>query len=209
MGEISKGRTIREFILGNVFVPTLLTSLWFTIYGGLGLEMEMKAEEMGLGGNYHMLYPDTKNASLPAYAEYDPANYDYAYNKGICDDEHAVLNNGTMWRLGCRNYQDQLWDVIEDNPLSDMMSWLTLVAVVTYFVTSSDSGSHVIDMLCANGEEDPPIVQRIFWAVGEGAVAWALLDAGGSSALSALQTASIAAGMPFCIIMIGMMISSY
>jgi len=89
------------------------------------------------------------------------------------------------------------------------MGGITLVAVITYFVTSSDSGSMVIDMLCSNGIAEPPIAQRIFWALSEGAVAFALLEAGGDDALTALQTASIAAGLPFCVIMIIMMIATW
>merc|ERR1719499_1612497 len=89
------------------------------------------------------------------------------------------------------------------------LGFITTVAVVTYFVTSSDSGSMVIDMLCSNGVAEPPLLQRLFWAASEGAVAFALLEAGGPNALSALQTASIAAGLPFLIIMILMMVSTY
>merc|ERR1719158_26937 len=67
----------------------------------------------------------------------------------------------------------------------------------------------VVDMLCSNGLQEPPILQRIFWGIAEGAVAYSLLQAGGNDAIVALQTASIAAGLPFCIIMIGMMIATY
>jgi len=67
----------------------------------------------------------------------------------------------------------------------------------------------VVDMLCSNGLQEPPVLQRIFWGIAEGAVAFSLLEAGGPDAISALQTASIAAGLPFCMIMIGMMIATY
>ena len=69
--------------------------------------------------------------------------------------------------------------------------------MVLYFVTSSDSGSLVIDILAANGVEEPPVVQRIFWACMEGVTATALLIAGGSNALNALSTVSIVAGLPY------------
>ena len=72
--------------------------------------------------------------------------------------------------------------------------------MVLYFVTSSDSGSLVIDCLSANGHPDPPIFQRIFWALTEGATATALLVSGGDKALRALQTVSIAAGLPFTMV---------
>lgn len=81
--------------------------------------------------------------------------------------------------------------------LGMMMSVLSLIAIILYFVTSSDSGSLVIDCLSANGNPDPPIAQRVFWALTEGATATALLKAGGRDSLSALQTVSIACGLPF------------
>lgn len=247
IAQISKGRTVREFIMGNVFVPSLLTSLWFSIYGGLGLEMEMQAESMGLGGNYHALMPETalgigqdfNNLDLSQFAkqeiytvdangqtgtvptevvirtQYNPADLDYAYNRPACKLDSWPTSqswvDGKIKRLGCQPHSDRLWDVIEANTygMTTFMSFITVVAVVTYFVTSSDSGSMVVDMLCSNGIQEPPVLQRIFWGIAEGAVAYSLLEAGGANALTALQTASIAAGLPFCIIMIGMMIATW
>ncbi len=81
---------------------------------------------------------------------------------------------------------------------------LTIILIVTFFVTSSDSGSLVIDMITAGGKPNPPVAQRIFWAVTEGMVAAALLVAGG---LTALQTAAIATGLPFAFILVLMMVS--
>ncbi|MBT5651637.1 MAG: BCCT family transporter, partial [Nitrospina sp.] len=78
---------------------------------------------------------------------------------------------------------------------------LSTLVIVTFFVTSSDSGSLVIDILTAGGDQDPPANQRVFWAVTEGVIASVLLLAGG---LQALQTAAIASGLPFALIMIGM-----
>ena len=85
--------------------------------------------------------------------------------------------------------------------LGGFLSVLSLCGIILYFVTSSDSGSLVIDCLSANGNPDPPIPQRIFWALTEGACATALLMAGGKSALKALQTAAIIAGLPYTAIM--------
>jgi choline/glycine/proline betaine transport protein len=73
--------------------------------------------------------------------------------------------------------------------------------IVTFFVTSSDSGSLVIDIITAGGNPEPPKVQRVFWAVAEGLVASALLLGGG---LVALQTAAITTGLPFAVILLGM-----
>ena len=78
---------------------------------------------------------------------------------------------------------------------------MSLAGIVLYFVTSSDSGSLVIDCLSANGHPNPPILQRIFWALTEGATATALLVSGGDDALKALRTVSIAAGLPYTIVL--------
>ena len=85
--------------------------------------------------------------------------------------------------------------------LGGFLSVLSLIGIVLYFVTSSDSGSLVIDCLSANGNPDPPILQRIFWALTEGACATALLTAGGKQALDALQTAAIVSGLPYTVVM--------
>lgn len=87
-----------------------------------------------------------------------------------------------------------------------LMNILVIIVIVTFFVTSSDSGSLVIDMITAGGKTNPPVAQRIFWAVTEGIVAAALLVAGG---LTALQTAAIATGLPFAIILVVMMVCLY
>lgn len=89
--------------------------------------------------------------------------------------------------------------LLEQLPWTTLMSMLTTVLVVTFFVTSSDSGSLVIDIITSGGAEDPPVWQRVFWAVSEGVVAAVLLLAGG---LTALQTAAITSALPFGFIML-------
>jgi choline/glycine/proline betaine transport protein len=90
--------------------------------------------------------------------------------------------------------------------LGTIISFLAILVIVTFFVTSSDSGSLVIDMITAGGKTNPPVVQRIFWASTEGIVAAILLVAGG---LTALQTAAIATGLPFAIVLLLMIFSLY
>jgi choline/glycine/proline betaine transport protein len=88
-----------------------------------------------------------------------------------------------------------------------LASVLVVVVVVLFFATSSDSGSLVVDILTNGGDPNPVWQQRLFWAVSEGAVAAVLLIAGaaaGADALGALQAASIAAGLPFCVVLIFM-----
>jgi choline/glycine/proline betaine transport protein len=97
------------------------------------------------------------------------------------------------------NVATALFVFFEQMPLSSAVSLVATVLVVTFFVTSSDSGSLVIDMITSGGRANPPLWTRIFWALAEGVVAAILLAAGG---LVALQTAAIASGFPFAIIML-------
>ena len=92
-----------------------------------------------------------------------------------------------------------LFQFLEQLPFSAITSVLATLLVVTFFVTSSDSGSLVVDMLTSGGETESPVWQRVFWAVVEGIIAAALLLAGG---LQALQTATIASALPFSVVMI-------
>ena len=94
-----------------------------------------------------------------------------------------------------------LYVVLERMPLALITKTLATVLVATFFVTSSDSGTYVIDTFVSGGNPHPPLHQKIIWGVTEGAVAAVLLLAGG---LEALQTASITAALPFSIIMVFM-----
>ena len=152
IARISYGRTVREFIKGVLFVPTILTFIWMTAFGDSALQIEL----FGDGG-------------IAA----------------------AVQENIPV----------SLFVLLEHFPLDSITASLSVLVVITFFVTSSDSGSLVIDIITAGGNPDPPKAQRIFWAVLEGFVAAALLVAGG---LVALQTAAITTGLPFAFVLLGM-----
>ena len=92
-----------------------------------------------------------------------------------------------------------IFQFLEDYPLAMVTSSIATLLVVVFFVTSADSGALVIDMLSSKGEDESPVWQRIFWALLVGAIAIALLLAGG---LGALQAATIASALPFTFIMI-------
>jgi choline/glycine/proline betaine transport protein len=83
--------------------------------------------------------------------------------------------------------------------MSDVLTFIAIAMVVIFFVTSCDSGAMVVDMLCSYGNNNTPVWQRIYWAVGVGVVAAVLLGAGG---LEALQTMTIASALPFAIILL-------
>ena len=91
-------------------------------------------------------------------------------------------------------------------PWAGLTSLVAIVLVVIFFVTSSDSGSLVIDGITAGGKVDAPIIQRIFWAVAQGVVALILLLGGG---LNSLQAASVATGFPFLFVLLLMMLSTW
>ena len=151
IAKISRGRTIRQFVVGVMFVPTLFTFMWFSIFGDTALHLIMNE-------GYHTLIDQVQA-------------------------DHAVA----------------LFKLFEVLPFSSLVSFLTVILIVTFFVTSSDSGSLVIDSLASGGAAITPIWQRVFWASSEGAVAATLLLAGG---LGALQTMTIASALPFSLIMI-------
>ena len=102
--------------------------------------------------------------------------------------------------------EEMLFALLDGFPLATITSLIATVVIITFFVTSSDSGSLVIDMLASGGNPDPPRQQRIFWAVSEGLVAAVLLFSGG---LGALQTASLSTGLPFAAVLIIMCFSLY
>lgn len=154
IARISKGRTIREFLLGVLFVPTALTFLWLTVFGNTALYLERH------GG-------------------------------GIADAVNADVAVA-------------LFVMLEKLPWAGLTCAVGIIVVATFFVTSSDSASLVVDIITAGGDPNPPTRQRVFWAVTEGGVAAVLLYAGG---LKALQTAVIITGLPFTIILLAMAVS--
>ncbi|MFM1913617.1 MAG: hypothetical protein RIR51_1460 [Bacteroidota bacterium] len=150
IARISRGRTIKEFILGVLLVPTLLTFLWMSVFGGSALYLEMN---------------------------------------GIGNIAEAVSND----------ISTALFVTLEQFPWNFITSFIGIVLVTIFFVTSSDSGSLVIDSITSGGKLDAPIGQKIFWAFSEGGVAATLLIGGG---LTALQTAALTTGLPFAIILL-------
>jgi choline/glycine/proline betaine transport protein len=157
IARVSKGRTVKEFILGVLIVPSLITFFWITVFGNSALDAIME-------GN---------NAIATAV-----------------DNDVATA----------------LFVFFEDFPFTIVLNVVAILLIMGFFITSSDSGSLVIDSLTSGGKIEAPVGQRIFWAVTEGAVAAVLLIGGG---LGALQTAAITTGLPFAIILLIMCYSLY
>jgi BCCT family betaine/carnitine transporter len=101
----------------------------------------------------------------------------------------------------------KLFEMLKHLPLASVTSLLGIVLVIVFFVTSSDSGSLVIDTITAGGKTDAPVAQRVFWASFEGLVAATLLLVGGAGALTALQAMAVSTGFPFTIVLLLMCVS--
>ncbi|TDQ21961.1 BCCT family transporter [Tenacibaculum caenipelagi] len=157
IARVSKGRTIREFTLGVLIAPTLITFFWITAFGSTSL--------------------------------------------------HEILGGDTTIAEGVnKNVATALFVFLEDYPVSMILNIIAIVLIASFFVTSSDSGSLVVDSLTSGGKIDAPVGQRVFWALAEGAVAAVLLLGGG---LKALQTASIVTGLPFALLLLLMCYSLF
>ncbi|AJY45457.1 BCCT family transporter [Martelella endophytica] len=119
----------------------------------------------------------------------------------------TVFGDTAIHEIIVNNYQDladapldlKLFVMLEQLPLQQITSFIGIVLVIVFFVTSSDSGSIVIDTITAGGKVDAPVPQRVFWASFEGLVAIALLLGGG---LTALQAMAVSTGFPFTIILL-------
>jgi len=150
IARISKGRTVKEFVIGVILVPTLLSFTWMSVFGGSALYMQMN---------------------------------------GIADIVAAVN----------QDVATAMFAMLDQLPLAHVLSIVAIVLVTIFFVTSSDSGSLVVDHLTSGGKLDSPTPQRVFCAVMEGVVAAVLLLGGG---LATLQTASVSTGLPFAVVLL-------
>lgn len=151
IARVSRGRTIREFVTGVLFVPAGFTLMWMTVFGNSAIDL--------------------------------------ITTKGATDLANTVQQDVAL----------ALFNFLEHFPFSNILSFIAMVMVIVFFVTSADSGAMVVDTLAAGGASHTPVWQRIFWAAMMGVVAIALLLAGG---LSALQTVTIASALPFSVVLL-------
>ncbi|CAH0533549.1 Glycine betaine/proline/choline transporter [Vibrio stylophorae] len=93
----------------------------------------------------------------------------------------------------------KLFLMLDVLPLKAITSFVGIILIVVFFVTSADSGSLVIDSIAAGGKVDAPTVQRVFWCTFEGLVAIALMLGGG---LAAAQAMAVTTGFPFAIVVL-------
>lgn len=148
IARVSRGRTVREFLVSVLIVPSLACVLWMTVFGGTAISQVINDG-----------YKAAAEAALPL----------------------------------------QLFLMLDALPMAQITSFIGIVLVVVFFVTSSDSGSLVIDVIASGGKVDSPTPQRVFWCVFEGLVAIALILGGG---LVALQAMAVSTGLPFTIVLL-------
>lgn len=148
IARVSRGRSVREFLIAVLLVPSLFSVLWMTSFGGVAIDQVLTDNFTGA--------------------------------------QDAVL-------------ELQLFTMLGELPLSAITSFFGIVLVIMFFITSSDSGSLVIDAITAGGKINAPVSQRIFWAVVEGVLAIALLIGGG---LVALQAMAVSTGLPFTVVLL-------
>lgn len=115
--------------------------------------------------------------------------------------EKAVETNVATSMFEMFNY------LTSSGALQMVLSVVSVFAIMIFFVTSSDSGSLVVSSLTSGGLENPPVAQRVFWAVLEGLIAMAVLLIGGEQALVTIQSAVVILGFPFAIMLLIMMVS--
>lgn len=121
--------------------------------------------------------------------------------QSLARDFGSVSPDRQLARISCHSIEQMWFDLMRSyGDIGGFLSIFSLVGIILYFVTSSDSGSLVIDCLSANGDPDPPRLQRVFWALMEGATATALLVAGGKQGLTALQSAGLLSGLPYIVL---------
>ncbi len=151
IARVSKGRTIKEFILGVLFIPALGTFVWFSTFGGSALNL--------------------------------------VHN----------LGKGSLAEQASSDITVTLFAFFQHFPLGDILSILSVILIVTFFVTSADSATFILGMYSSNGELDPSKKIKVIWGMILSAVSTVLLLSG---SLETLQTASIAAAFPFSIIVV-------
>jgi len=148
IARVSRGRTVREFMICVLLIPSIVSVFWMTAFGGTAI---------------HQIAVD-----------------------GLGAVEAAPL-------------ELKLFEMLAALPLTAITSFVGIVLVIVFFVTSSDSGSLVIDTITAGGKVNAPVAQRMFWAIFEGLVAIALLLGGG---LGALQAMAVSTGFPFAVVLL-------
>ncbi|MDX1755497.1 MAG: BCCT family transporter [Marinobacter sp.] len=179
IARISRGRTVRELITGALIVPTLVTFIWMSVFGGSALKMEKD----------------------------DQIAHQQQVVAGELTGEAAEFKGGDILlatKAETTSAIFTLFSKLDPGVLGQILCLLTTLLLATYFITSADSGTLVLCTLNSRGSPEPPMVLRVAWGSLQALIAGGLLYAGG---LKVVQTASIAAGLPISILILVMSIS--
>lgn len=207
IARISKNRTLRSVIVGVFAAPTAYALIWFSFMGGIGLRQQRQAMELQMLGDVHYNDPTHFLSDGSAFCYDVPQSDVYVGNDLIFTNTLPGIT--PVCTFDSSNSSLAWFNVMFSftypgtgpggnfGGFGQFMSGISIFTLAVYFITSSDSGSLVVDTLASNGAEEHHWIQRVFWAFTEGAVATGLLVAGGNDALGALQTASIVFGLPF------------
>jgi len=199
---ISRGRTVREVIVGGFFCPTLFAIIWFSVFGGLAIKMERMAE-IAL-----KVRPEVHYATVTCAEHYTTVS-----GGGIpISPESKKLAAAGYYMLSCMPKDDQIYRLME--PYKNLTGFLHVFlwfGLVVYFLTSSDSGSMTDDIISASGLQTHkiPIWQKVFWCFTEGIVAISLVAASNGNTLKTLQHVSIIIGLPYTFLLCFMVPSLY
>ena len=170
IARISRGRTVRQFVVGVLLVPSIVSTIWFAIFGGGAIGLQERAEQAG-----------DADSALAAIGE------------AGADINFDLILFQTLGALSVPSW------------VGLVLMGLAVVLVAIFFVTGADSASIIMGGLSENGAEHPSKKAVVFWGVSTGAVAAAMLLAGGSdpaSALNGLKNITIVSALPFVVVML-------
>ncbi|MFC6668685.1 BCCT family transporter [Marinobacterium aestuariivivens] len=179
IARISRGRTIRELIMGALIVPTLVTFVWMSVFGGSALKMEQN----------------------------DRIAHQEQVEAGTLTGDAAEFKGGDILiatKAETTSAIFTLFSKLDSGMFGQILTILTTLLLATYFITSADSGTLVLCTLNSRGSPEPPMQLRVIWGVMQAFIAGGLLYAGG---LKAVQTASIVAGLPIAVLTLLMSVS--
>eukprot|EP00039_Didymoeca_costata_P018790 m.334980 g.334980 ORF g.334980 m.334980 type:complete len:835 (-) comp17487_c0_seq1:123-2627(-) len=222
IARISKGRTVREVFNYCMIAPLIYVILWFAVFGGAGIKMHNSAIECrdSLPARAGVCQVVEGPLGRQGYAIYNPMG-DPAVNSSVLAGFEEDLPDTYERDLSRRivyefkyDSTNNFFEVLEQYyGWGEFLSGLTIATIILYFVTSSDSGSLVVDIISAGGhrDRDPHWIQRVVWSLTEGALAIGLMRAGGGDGdgAKALRAISIAAGLPYTIVLSLMCTSLY
>jgi len=202
LARISKGRTLGNFIVSTLILPSMWSFLFLGIFGASQIRITNEAIAAGLNGS-------TAELTYGSLADKSVIGFNVSNLDGAGTHWQSVGDN--VVKLYSLSTEDVLFEHLNYYGGKDWATFMTvtvLICIVLYFVTSSDSASFVVDVMAANGAQEPPLVQKIFWAFTEGAAAAALLASAGESdptaALNAVKALPIILGLPFTFLLFWM-----